>query len=113
MLGWARGPARPFLIAAFLMASLIAAGFALKTTVRLVQWVRYAEEPIQPWMTVGFVAHVRDVDPRRLAAALGLPDDRRDRRTLAEIAAAEGRPVTEMTAKVEQAVAAVRAEPSP
>lgn len=107
---WANGPARPFILAAFLLASLLAAGFAVRATVRLVQWARYAEEPIQPWMTVGFIAHVRDVDPRVLAEALGLPDDRRDRRTLAEIAADEGRPVSELTAAAENAAAAARAE---
>lgn len=48
------------------------------------------DEPIEPWMTVGYVAHSYNLEPKALFSALDLPTGVSDRRTLGDIASAKG-----------------------
>lgn len=50
-------------------------------------------EPIRPWMSVPYIAHSYHIPSQVLFQALGLPDNRRDRRPIAVIAREEGRSV--------------------
>ena len=52
-------------------------------------WQQHTDEPIQPWMSIGFVAHSYHVPPPVLHDALGLPPAP-DHRPLERIAATKG-----------------------
>ncbi len=72
------------------------------------------DQPIRPWMTVPYVAHSYHVPASGLYSALGLSAARpRDRRTLAEIARSQGRPVGQVIAELQQAIAQERAASPP
>ena len=62
---------------------------------------------IQPWMTVGFIAHRNGVPVAALAAQLGAPAGAN--LTLIELAHARGVPVPQEVDAVRQAVAQLRA----
>ena len=63
-------------VCGFLAALALTAGFTAFHIVRsvrdLVYWRQHADEPIQPWMTIGFVAHSYHVPPPVLATAITL-----------------------------------------
>jgi len=69
----------------------------------------HADEPIQPWMTVGFVAHSYHLPPHVLEKAIGLPyGPPPDRRPLRRIAAAQGTTFTALKAKLDEAIVHAR-----
>ncbi len=67
-------------------------------------------QPIEGWMTPGFVAHSNHVPPAVVRDALGLKPGGR-RRTLGQIAAERGQSLEAMGAQIEAAIAASRAAP--
>ncbi len=103
---------RPWLSSAFLLACAVTLFFALRLVVQTVYWQAHQEVPVEPWMTVGYVARSWGLDPRELDAAAGLPlpDQKGHPQPLAEIARDRGVPVAEVIADVERAVATLRAE---
>ncbi len=68
---------RPIMTWLMIAGLALAAGFTTYHLVRSVRaflfWRSHADEPIQPWMTLGFVAHSYHVPPFVLHDALGLP----------------------------------------
>jgi hypothetical protein len=70
-------------------------------------------EPIRPWMTVPYVAHAYRVPVSPLYQALGLPPRQHDRRPLVEIARLQHRPVQDVIADLQRAVAQAGALPVP
>ncbi len=102
---------RPIMTWLTIAALALAAGFTTYHVVRSVRavlfWHQHADEPIQPWMTIGFVAHSYHVPPPVLHDALGLPPPR-DHRSLSRIAAAKGLSYTTVRARLYQAIAAAR-----
>lgn len=99
----------PVLAAAFLAASLAALAFLVWFLIGASRWERPVAEPIRPWMTVGYVAQSRGLDPREIDRLAGLPLPVNGRPfTLAEIARNRGVPVEEVIADVQEAVRSLR-----
>jgi hypothetical protein len=65
---------------------------------------RTAHEPLQPWMSVPFIAHTRHVAEPVLFQAIGVPPNPRDRRSVRHIAHDLKRPIPELMSKLQQAV---------
>jgi hypothetical protein len=102
---------RPVLATAFVLACALTLFFAGRFTVYTVYWATHHEEPIRPWMTVGYVARSWGLDGRDIDALAGLPlpEVKGRPQSLAEIAADRGVPVAEVIAEVEAAIATLRA----
>lgn len=104
--------ARPWLTSAFLLACAVTLFFAGRFTVYTAYWATHQEVPVEPWMTVGYVARSWGIDPRTLDEAAGLPEPEVKGRPqpLVEIARDRGVPVAEVIADVEAALAELRAQ---
>ncbi len=104
--------ARPWLSSAFLLACAVTLFFLLRLVVQTVYWQTHQQVPVQPWMTVGYIARSWDLDPRALDAKAGLPlpEVKGHPQPLIEIARDRGVPVADIIAEVEAAVAALRTE---
>lgn len=102
---------RPIMTALMVLAIALAAGFTTYHVVRSVRaflfWHEHRDEPIQPWMTLGFVAHAYHVPPPVLHAALRLPPAH-DHRPLSRIAAAQGTTYADVRARLYRAIASAR-----
>jgi hypothetical protein len=111
-IGW-----KQILLGLAFAASLAVAGIFVYRTVRpIIYWRLHRDEPIQGWMTVGYVAHSYHVPPHVLYQALGLPLRPRDRRPLREIAKEQGKTMDQMRAVLMNAIVHARPpypEPSP
>lgn len=103
----------PILAAALAVALGLSLFFAVRLTVHAVRWEIHAREPVQGWMTVGYVGHSWRVDPREIdrIAGLPLPEEAGGPLTLDEIARARGVPVEEVIAAVEGALSTLGALP--
>jgi hypothetical protein len=102
---------RPVLTTAFVLTCALTLFLAGRFTVYTVYWATHQEEPIQPWMTVGYVARSWGLDGRDIDALAGLPlpEVKGRPQPLAEIAADRGVAVEEVIAEVEAAITALRA----
>ncbi|MGP1355012.1 hypothetical protein [Roseicyclus sp.] len=91
------------------LAVAVAAFFAVRLIVFAVYWSDPAHraQPLEGWMTPGYVAHSYGIGREDLRAALGLAPG--DRATLEEIAAARGVDLAVVLAEVEAAIAGSRA----
>jgi hypothetical protein len=103
--------ARPWLTSAFLLACAVTLFFAGRFVAFSVYWATHQEVPVEPWMTVGYVARSWGLEPRALDAAAGtpIPEVKGHPQTLEEIARDRGVPVDEVIADVETAVERMRA----
>jgi len=101
----------PVLTAAFAVAAALALVFLVNVVGRVIYWETHENEPIEPWMTVGYIGHSWDVNPRLLDQVAGTPTPQRSGHppTLAEIARSWGVPVEEVIAQVEAALAELKA----
>ena len=97
---------------AFVAALTFTVLFAVRATRRAAYWRSHQEEPIKPWMTIGYVAHSYHVPPRVLYEALGIPQRVPDKRPIREIAKEEHKPVQVVIGEIQTAVAHAR-PPSP
>ena len=88
MLSWNR---RLLLALAFVLVSFLTLSFAMRAVHHARVLRTRPDEPIQPWMNIGYIAHSYHVRPNVIHQALGLPADRPDRRPLRLIAEAQGR----------------------
>lgn len=104
--------ARPWLTSAFLLACAVTLFFAGRLVFFTAYWASHREMPVEPWMTVGYVARSWGLDPRVLDAAAGLPlpEVKGRPQPLAEIARDRGVPVAEVIAGVEAALAELRVQ---
>ena len=92
-----------------LTASLALVG---RITYRAVYWSQHAQEPIQPWMTMGYIGRSWGLDPREIDARAGLPTPEQGKPfTLEQIARDRGVPVAEIMDLVEQTITQMRADP--
>ena len=95
---------REWLLLLALVLVVCATGlFAVRTVRRAVYWRYHQDEPIRPWMSIGYVAHSYRVPPWVLEQALGLPPQP-DRRPLRQIAREQGRSVDEVIAILQNAI---------
>lgn len=101
----------------FIAAAWLAVLFAARATHDTRHWRQHRNEPIQRWMTVGYVARSYNVPPSALWDALDLPDPRtdarHDRRPLSEIAAARGQTFEQVAMTLQAAITHARAPQSP
>jgi hypothetical protein len=100
----------PYLASAFALTSALALFFAIRIAIDVIYWSAHENEPVRPWMTVGYVAKSWDLNPRVIdeTAGLPLPVDGRPF-TLQEIATQRGVPVEEIIKQIEAAVAQLTA----
>lgn len=77
--------------------------FAVRTVRRAIYWHYHQDEPIRPWMNLGYIAHSYSVPPWVLHQALGLPP-KPDRRPIREIAREQHRSVNEVIAILQAAI---------
>ena len=103
---------RPLLTTAFLLACAATLFFSGRFVVQTVYWANHREEPVRPWMTVGYVARSWGLEPMELdlAAGLPLPEVKGRPQPLSEIAKDRGVPVEAVIADVEAAIAILRAQ---
>lgn len=103
---------RPILTTAFLLACLATLFFTTRLVVKTVYWASHQEEPVRPWMTVGYVARSWGLDPMELdlAAGLPVPEVKGRPQPLSEIAKDRGVPVEQVIAELEAAIATLRAQ---
>jgi len=96
----------------FLLAVILAALFTVRTVAYTLYWREHREQPIERWMTVGYVAHSYGLPREVLEEALGLPPSapplRTDRRPLAEIAESQGKTFEQVKATLLQAIERAR-----
>jgi hypothetical protein len=101
---------RPWIrIAAIAFAFLLAIGgtiiFAYRAG-RAARHIHAAYEPVRPWMSVPFVAHTHHVPEEILFQAIGVePRAPHDRRSIRRLAHELGRPVPEVIAQLDHAIA--------
>jgi hypothetical protein len=92
-------------------ALVLAIGFtglhAYRAIHAAIYWNSNRDEPIQGWMTVGFVAHSYHVPPRILYQAIGLPPGR-NRRPLRVIAREQNRSLQVVKAQLQNAISHAR-----
>ena len=99
----------PVLATAFLLAALAALIFAANVLWGVIYWQVHENEPIEPWMTVGYIGRSWDLPPREIDRVAGLPAPVHGHPfTLTEIARQRGVPVSEVIAEVEAALAELR-----
>lgn len=101
-------PWRQWLVtAAFVLVVSLTALVAVRTVRQIIYWHYHQDEPIRPWMTLGYIAHSYSVPPYVLAKALGLPP-KPDRRPIRVIARDQGRSVDEVIGTLQDAIVHVR-----
>jgi hypothetical protein len=102
-LGWRQW----LIVLAFALVVAVTGLFAVRTVRRAVYWHTHKDEPIRPWMSIGYIAHSHRVPPHVLTEALGLPP-KPDRRPIGEIARQQNRSVDEVIAILQNAIVHVR-----
>ena len=101
----------PVLVSAFVLFTLLALFFAGRFATRAIYWSTHQNQPVAAWMTVGYIAHSWNLDPRDLEVAAGLPPPVAGRPlTLGEIASERGVPVSQIIAAVEAAITRLQAD---
>jgi hypothetical protein len=90
-------------VLAFVLVVSFTGLFAVRTVRRAIYWHYHQDEPIRPWMNLGYIAHSYSVPPWVLHQALGLPQTP-DRRPIREIARAQNRSVDEVIAVLQNAI---------
>lgn len=97
------------LLVLFVTAAGASGFFASKLIVHTLYWSSpERQEPIEGWMTLGYVAHAHEVPAWVLYQALDLPTGVPDRRPLGEIADSRGLPLDALRLRLEHAIAAAR-----
>jgi hypothetical protein len=93
-------------VLAFVLVVSFTGVFAIRTVRRAIYWHYHQDEPIGPWMSLGYVAHSYSVPPWILYQALGLPPKvgGPDRRPIREIAREQHRSVNEVIAILQDAI---------
>lgn len=101
------------LVLIFAAAVLLAALFAVRAAVFWTHWSdpENRDQPLAGWMTPGYVARSWHVDRGVVAEALGLEPGAGRGMTLAEIAEAQGVPLSELEARLIDAIEAARGQP--
>lgn len=99
---------RIMLLIAFLGALGFTAFHVVRTVRDAIYWNAHQDEPIEGWMTLGYVAHSYHVPPHILFLALGMQPGPPERRNLATIAAARGQSVAQLAARLDRAIVHAR-----
>jgi len=79
---------------------------------RRVRQIHEVNEPIHAWMSIPFIAHTHHVPAAALFQAIGVhPLEPHDRRSVRRIARELRRPVPELIAQLQRAIATATAQP--
>ncbi|MGR6432539.1 hypothetical protein [Rhizobium sp. PAMB 3182] len=99
------------LVLAFVLMAAITLFFAVRFVLFALYWNDPAHwnQPLEGWMTMGYVAHSYHVDPRDIDAGLDLAKPH-ERQTLEQIARDNGMTLEELKAKVEATLTKLKAE---
>lgn len=97
---------------AFLLAVAIVFVFGYRAG-RHARAIRWANEPIRPWMSVPFIAHTHHVPVEMLFQAIAVQPQPSDRRPLRRIARQQKRPVEELIRDLDDAIAKARGATPP
>ena len=95
---------RRFLKIAFGIAVAAAVALTARAIFRVIYFRRHADDPIQGWMPLRYVARMRGVRLDDLRSELGLDADLRDRLTIDEIAAQIGISSEQLIQRIEDAL---------
>lgn len=98
----------PLLMAAFGLAVVLCLAFAVRAGLSAWTLAQARGQPVADWMTPRLVVRAYAVEPAQLAAILNLEPGSAPRETLAQIAAAQGRPLAQLLAEVQALVDAPR-----
>ena len=94
---------------AFLAACAVTLFFAVRFGQDVLYWRGHEDKPIQPWMTVHYIARSWDVNPSAVDAIVGLSPQDDHAVTLQAVAARRGVPVADVVAQVEGAIGRLKA----
>jgi len=99
-------------IVLFVIFAAGAAFFGFRAVMFAIHWSIPAniERPLEPWMTIRYVARSHDVDSLALAASLGVEAAPGRRRTLEDLAAERGESYADFAAQVDAELARMRAD---
>jgi len=97
-----------WLTLSFALTLTLALFFTIRAGVFFVYWQNHADEQIEGWMTVRYVARSYRVDPKIVHDAIGLPKTGPDRRPLVRIAREQGQPLDALTTEILEAIRADR-----
>ena len=102
---------RPILTLAFLIACAVTLFFSGRFVVTAIYWANHQEEPIRPWMTVGYIAKSWNQTPPQIDQAGNLPGPKvkGHPQPLSEIARDRGIPVEQLIAEIEAVVHSLKA----
>ncbi len=101
----------PYLVTGFVIACLITLFFVVRLLVSVIYWTSHINEPVQPWMTLGYIAHSWQVETVDLIAQVGIKVQKGRPTTLQELAQRQGVPVANVVAAVSDAVQQLTARP--
>lgn len=99
------------LLIAFVFAAALTLFFAARFTFFVMYWSdpAHRDQPLQGWMTIGYIAHSYDVPREALADALGLvPPEKGKRPTLDMLARDRGMTAAEFQAEIEATIERLR-----
>ena len=98
---------RRILVALFVLVVGFTGYHAVRTVSATIYWNVHRDEPIERWMTVGYVAHSYHVPPHVLHRALGL-SPASDHRPLGRIARESGLSMDQVEARLTYAIVPAR-----
>lgn len=100
----------PYLVSALAIAATLTLFFGVRFVAGAVYWAAHHEEPIRPWMTVGYIGRSWKLNPREIDMEAGLPRPEGHPLTLNEIARKRNIPVEKVIDEVQQAIARLKAQ---
>lgn len=86
-----------------ILAGVAACVFAVKLIIFTVYWMepKHRLQPLEPWMTPGYVARAYDINPKQIISFLELPAEFDRPMTLEQIAMQQGRDVGAMVSTLQ------------
>ncbi|SMD01125.1 hypothetical protein [Rhizobium sp. RU36D] len=100
----------PYLVSALAIAGALTLFFAVRFVAGAIYWAAHHEEPIRPWMTVGYIGRSWDLNPRAIDKEAGFPPPQGHPRTLNDIARERGVPVEQIIEQAQQAINRLKAQ---
>ena len=100
------------MLIAFVIAAFLTAMFLVRTVVFTVYWAdpAHRDQSIEPWMTVRYVSNSWDLPRDEMIAALGFEPENGRFQTFGDIAQSRGLSLEDITARIEAAAKAFRAQ---
>jgi hypothetical protein len=101
---------RPLITAGFLLASLFAILFAVRSVVFVIYWSNpsHRDRQLEGWMTARYIAKSWDVPPEVMVRALSADELPGRRQSLADIAATLSIPLPQLEARIITEITAYR-----